>query len=65
MAKAKTVKLPSGYKVTESFLCRIVIEGEGDTLDMMALKEMEPQDLKFIFNVWLEHQLELENQSEG
>ena len=52
------VKLPSGYRVTESFLVRVLIEGEGDTLDMMALKELAPMDLKFVLSTWLNKQIE-------
>lgn len=52
------VRLPSGYRITQSFLERVILEAGGDTLDFMALKELEPQDLKYIFSVWLDRQLE-------
>jgi hypothetical protein len=52
------VKLPSGYKISEALLQRIIINNEADTLDFMEFKELAPKDLAYIFNVWLEQQLE-------
>jgi hypothetical protein len=57
MAKEKQVKLPSGHKVKQSFLCRVIIEGAGDTIDYMELKELEPRDLHYIFGFWLSREL--------
>jgi hypothetical protein len=57
MARDKSITLPSGYKVTQSYLERVILEGDGDTIDYMALKELEPRDLAYIFGFWLSREL--------
>lgn len=54
MAKNKMVQMPSGKKVEEEWLLRTVVEGEGDTLDYMALKDLDPLDLKYVFSRWID-----------